>query len=183
MQLGRSTINGKTKKEAAVQHQRPRKGKLRRRTKNIKQENSRNKSGNKEKGGAFWHPPLLPYVTFYGTFCLCIFTISPPTRANSLIPNTISVLLHYIGTHTSYSLTLLGIRNFQPLPWTRYSRTRKMHHTTMVTRTPTGSLRDVWPTSGSWQCCPLNPVGQEHTYPVCLFSTIMKYLKKNCLLF
>lgn len=44
-----------------------------------------------------------------------------------------------------------------------YSQRRKTHHTAIVTRTPTGSWMDVWPTSGSWQCCPLNPAGQEHT--------------------
>lgn len=50
----------------------------------------------------------------------------------------------------------------------RYLRTRKMHHTMMVMSTPMGSLREVWLTSGNWQCWPLNPAGHEHTYPVCI---------------
>lgn len=41
-----------------------------------------------------------------------------------------------------------------------YLRRKKAHHTRMATRAPREILSDVSPTSGRWQCGPLNPDGQ-----------------------
>ncbi|MPC31686.1 hypothetical protein E2C01_024982 [Portunus trituberculatus] len=43
-----------------------------------------------------------------------------------------------------------------------YLRRRKTHHTRIATRAPREIFSGVFPTSGRWQCVPLNPEAQAH---------------------